>query len=104
MADIDMFTYLLTAQQPPLPPPPQPKPAPPAPPNPSEFPTRAQAREKTRKEMEELRAWWADLPEERRQEVRDTKIAPTLPKPKKPKKDCGKKKEKEPEPEKKPDP
>jgi len=54
--------------------------------------------------MEELRAWWADLPEERQQEIRDTKIPSTPPKPKKPKKDCGKKKEKEPEPEKKPDP
>jgi len=51
--------------------------------------------------MEELRAWWADLPEERQQEIRDTKIPSTPPKPKKPKK---KKQKEEPKPEKKPDP
>jgi|SRR5579859_2306927 hypothetical protein len=94
MANIDMYTYLLTAQQPPLPPPPKPNPAPPPQPNPNQFPTRAQAREKARKEKQDLRAWWDDLPEEKRQQIRDTKIPSNPPKPKKDKKACGKKKKK----------
>jgi hypothetical protein len=103
MADIDMYTYLLTAQQPPLPPAPKPKPAPPVPLPPSI--TRAQAREKARKEKEDLRAWWDDLPEEKRQEIRDTKIPSNPAKPKKEKHCCLKhKKPEEPKPEKKPEP
>lgn len=71
MADIDMYDYVLITPQPPLKPPP-PKPAPAGPPKPNpDFPTRLQAREKARKEKEELREWWADLPEEKRQEVRN---------------------------------
>jgi hypothetical protein len=103
MANIDMYTYLLTAQQPPLPPPPKPNPAPPQP-NPNAFPTRAQARAKARKEKEELRAWWDDLPEEKRQQVRDTRIPSDPPKPKKDKKDSGKKKPEQKKEQKKPDP
>jgi hypothetical protein len=69
MADIDMYDYVLITPQPPLKAPP-PKPAAAAPP-PKPPPTRYQAREKARKEKEDLRDWWADLPEERRQDIRN---------------------------------
>ena len=69
---MDMYDYVLQFPQPALVTPPKPK-APPAPKAP-EFPTRAQARAKARKEEQDLRDWWDDLPEEKRQEVRNTKF------------------------------
>src|SRR5271156_4395297 len=55
------------------------------------FLTREQARAKEIKEKEELRLWWDDLPEEKRQEVRDEQFVekkkkkPEKKKPSKPK-------------------
>lgn len=77
---MDMYDYVLQFPQPALVTPP-PKPQAPKAPPPL---TRAQAREKARKEKQELRDWWDDLPEEKRQEVRETKYWVTKPKEKKP--------------------
>jgi len=55
------------------------------------FLTREQARAKEIKEKEDLRLWWDDLPEEKRQEVRDQQFVekkkkkPEKKKPSKPK-------------------
>lgn len=86
-----MYEYLLHHPQPPLVIPPPKPPAPKA----EQLPTRAQARDKARKEKEELRDWWDDLPEEKRQEIRDTKYWVEKPKEKK-KKPEKKKPEKKP--------
>jgi hypothetical protein len=80
---MDMYDYVLQFPQPALVTPPKKPPAPPAAKAP-EFPTRAQARAKARKEEQDLRDWWSDLPEEKRQEVRNTKFWVTKPKEKKP--------------------
>ena len=75
-----MYDYVLQFPQPALATPPPKPPAPKAP----EFLTRAQARAKARKEEQELREWWDDLPEEKRQEIRNAKFWVTKPKEKKP--------------------
>ena len=83
---MDMYDYVLQFPQPALvtpPPKPQAPKAPKAPKAP-EFPTRAQARAKALKEQQDLRDWWDDLPEEKRQAVRNTKYWVTKPKEKKP--------------------
>jgi hypothetical protein len=80
MADIDMYDYVLRIKQPPIVTIPAPKPE--TPPKKEEKLTRAQARQKSINEREEVRAWWADLPEEKRQEIRKHGF-PTKPKEKK---------------------
>ena len=77
---MDMYDYVLEFPQPALVKPPPKPPAPKAP----QPPTRAQARAKAQKEKQDLRDWWDDLPEEKRQEVRNTKYWTTKPKEKKP--------------------
>jgi hypothetical protein len=77
---MDMYDYVLQFPQPALVTPPPKPPAPKAP----VLPTRAQAREKARKEKQDLRDWWDDLPEEKRQEVRNAKLLTIKPKEKKP--------------------
>jgi hypothetical protein len=65
MTNVDMFDYLLTVKQPDLPPPPKPAP------KPAVKPSEAQARATQDKSLADLRAWWAELPEKEKQEVRN---------------------------------
>ena len=76
-----MYEYIIRNPQPPISTPAAPKPA--AAPQPPPTLSRAQARAKERKEEQELRDWWDDLPEEKRQDVRNTKFWVTKPKDKK---------------------
>lgn len=74
-----MYDYVLSIKQPP---PVIPASKPETPPKKEVKVTRAQARAKKDKERDEVRAWWADLPEEKRQEIRSLKY-PLDPKDKK---------------------
>src|SRR5271170_3619404 len=68
MGNIDMYDYLIRVNQPPLPPP-KPKVAQP-PPKPAGS------------GYDEVRNWWDDLSEDKKQEIRNTKYWETKPKKK----------------------
>jgi hypothetical protein len=87
--DIDMYDYLMTIQMPPLPdlpkeeaksePQPEPKP------EPKPLSAREQ-REKKKKELEDIRAWWKALPESERVKIRREPFDKAPKRQKKPKK------------------
>jgi len=88
----DMYDYINVLNQPP----PKPSPAAPAPAKPKEK-SKAELRYEAAKEKAELREWWANLDESKKQKIRDTKYWLEPPKEKKPPK-------KKPEPKPKPKP
>jgi len=93
--DMDMYDYLMTIQMPPLPPPKEePKKEEPKPKPPPKPLTAREEREKKEKELAEVRAWWAGLPESERVKIRREPFPKRV---RKKKKEPEKKPEKQPE-------